>query len=121
MKRLTKQYQGQLSFALAREVRHDLTPDQESALLVVLSDLLIEALGEAPPMARSDLARRRTTRASPQNQNIGEHGRMPLLTSRPVVRQRDSHRPGEQRGRLDNPPTRAPCCQARSTGQCWVI
>jgi hypothetical protein len=49
MKRLTKRSKGQLSFALEREVRHDLTPEQESALLVALSDLLVEALGEALP------------------------------------------------------------------------
>jgi hypothetical protein len=49
MKHLTKRSQRQLSFALAREVKYDLTPDQERALLVALSDLLIEALGEAPP------------------------------------------------------------------------
>ena len=51
MKRLAKQPQGQLSFALERRVRQDLPPDQESALLLALSDLLIEALGEIPPNA----------------------------------------------------------------------
>lgn len=54
MKRLTKRSKGQLSFALEREVKHDLTPDQESSLLVVLSDLLVEALGEAPPNVSPD-------------------------------------------------------------------
>ena len=49
MKRLAGQNKGQLSFALERRARQDLTPDQESALLLALSDLLLKALGKIPP------------------------------------------------------------------------
>jgi hypothetical protein len=51
MKHPTKRSRRQLSLSLEREGRHDLTPDQESALLLALADLLIEALGEALPSA----------------------------------------------------------------------
>lgn len=54
MKRLTMRSKGQLSFALEREVRPDLTSDQQSALLLALSDLLLEALGEALPAEDSE-------------------------------------------------------------------
>lgn len=51
MKRLAKRAKGQLALSLEREVRCDLPPDQESALLHALADLLLEALGEAPPVS----------------------------------------------------------------------
>lgn len=54
MKRLAKRSKGQLAFALEREARRDLTPDQQSALLLALSDLLLEALGEALPEAKDE-------------------------------------------------------------------
>lgn len=54
MKRLARRSKGQLAFALEREARHDLTPDQQSAVLLALSDLLLEALGEATPEAKNE-------------------------------------------------------------------
>lgn len=54
MKRQARRSKGQLSFALEREARHDLTPDQQNALLLALSDLLLEALGEALPAEDSE-------------------------------------------------------------------
>ena len=53
MKHLARRSKGQLAFMLEHETRHDLTPDQQSALLLAVSDLLLEALGEASPEARS--------------------------------------------------------------------
>jgi len=49
MKRLARRSKGQLALALEREIRCELAPEQESALLQALTDLLLEALGEAPP------------------------------------------------------------------------
>jgi hypothetical protein len=54
MKHLAKRSDGQLALCLERKSRHELTPDQEAALLLALSDLLLEALGETPPAAASN-------------------------------------------------------------------
>ena len=54
MKRLARRSKGQLAFVLERTARHDLTPNQQSALLLALSDLLLEALGEALPEAKNE-------------------------------------------------------------------
>jgi hypothetical protein len=56
MKRLTKRSRSQLALSLEREARHDLTPEQRTALLTALADLLLEALGVAPPDAAPDAA-----------------------------------------------------------------
>lgn len=54
MKRLTKRSKGQLALSLERAAQRELTPDQESALLVALADLLLEALGETPPASANE-------------------------------------------------------------------
>ena len=54
MKRLAKRSKGQLALSLEREVQCELSPDQESALLLALADLLLEALGEASPISTSE-------------------------------------------------------------------
>jgi hypothetical protein len=51
MRRLAKRSRAQLALSLEREVQFELSPDQESALLLALADLLLEALGEAPPVS----------------------------------------------------------------------
>jgi hypothetical protein len=54
MKRLAKRSRGQLALSLEREIQCELTPDQESALLLAMADLLLEALGERPPAPTSE-------------------------------------------------------------------
>lgn len=54
MKRLTKRSRSQLALSLEREVPHDLTLEQRTALLTALADLLLEALGVIPPDAVAD-------------------------------------------------------------------
>jgi hypothetical protein len=54
MRRVAKRSKGQLALSLEREVQVELSPDQESALLLALADLLLEALGEAPPVSTDD-------------------------------------------------------------------
>lgn len=54
MKRLTKRSRNQLALSLEREAGHLLTPEQRTALLVALADLLLEALDMAPPKGSSD-------------------------------------------------------------------
>jgi|ACXJ01.1.fsa_nt_gi hypothetical protein len=51
MRRLAKRSRAQLALSLEREVQFELSPDQESALLLALADLLLEALGETPPVS----------------------------------------------------------------------
>jgi len=54
MKRLTKRSTGQMALLLEREIHCELTADQQSALLLALADLLLEALGEAPCAATNE-------------------------------------------------------------------
>ncbi len=54
MRRLAKRSKAQLALSLEREVQFELSPEQESELLLALADLLLEALGEAPPVSTDE-------------------------------------------------------------------
>lgn len=54
MRLLAKRSKGQLALTLERETECELTPDQGNALLLALADLLLEALGEAPPVSTDE-------------------------------------------------------------------
>ena len=54
MKRLARPSRQQLALTLERETQHELQEDQRAALLTALSDLLLEALGVAPPQASNE-------------------------------------------------------------------
>lgn len=54
MRRLAKRSKRQLALSLERAVECELSPEQENALLLALGDLLLEALGEAPPVATDE-------------------------------------------------------------------
>jgi len=54
MRRLIKRSKAQLALVLERPPKHELSADQESALLLTLADLLLEALGEASPVSPTE-------------------------------------------------------------------
>lgn len=54
MKRLIRPSRHQLALTLEREAKHELLPDQRSALLGALADLLLEAIGAASPEASNE-------------------------------------------------------------------
>jgi hypothetical protein len=49
MKRLARPSRHPLVLTLEHEAQHELQEDQRAALLIALSDLLLEALGVVPP------------------------------------------------------------------------
>lgn len=53
MKRLVRPSRHQLALTLEREAQQELLEDQQAALLTALAELLLEALGVAPPEASS--------------------------------------------------------------------
>jgi len=54
MKRLVRPSRHQLTLTLEREAQQELLEDQRAALLTALADLLLEALGVAPPEASNE-------------------------------------------------------------------